>query len=187
VLGGARIRSVRNERDVRLLLDGPADVEPPRQRGSQASWTDAPAIAFPQAADLNDSLRWVGTLGLLEPTQSGAWDDASLRRTTRSARPTMAGPGGPSPSGRTWIGGLAAAFSLAPGESGALTFAQAWWFPDRRIDFDSFGPTRPAPKDDWLGNAYAGRFADASAVVDGWSAHRVGSDDASRAWATAWH
>ena len=74
---------------------------------------------------------------------------------------------GPSPEGSTWNGGLAAQFSVAPGESTTIRLSIAWWLPNRYVNFTQFGGVRPewGMEPQWLGNHYTTRFTDALHVA----------------------
>jgi uncharacterized protein (DUF608 family) len=91
----------------------------------------------------------------------------------------------PSPPGATWNGGLAAPFTLAPGETATIRVAMAWHFPNRYVNFVQFGPPEPrwGPTRFWLGNRYATIYPDALAVAarvrDEWDSLEASS----RAWA----
>jgi non-lysosomal glucosylceramidase len=90
---------------------------------------------------------------------------------------------GPSPAGTTWNGGLMVPFWIMPGETIALTFAMSWYFPNRFVNFDQFGPMRDYGHSRfWLGNAYSSRFASATEVVDHILANRRDLEDTTRAW-----
>jgi non-lysosomal glucosylceramidase len=92
-------------------------------------------------------------------------------------------PVGPSAAGETWNGGLLAPFRLAPAEGADLTFIIAWYFPNRYVNFDQFGPPRQYGKSRfWLGNDYSTRFSDAEQVVDHLVQHRSALYEESRAW-----
>ncbi len=115
----------------------------------------------------------------LTPTTPGRhWTDAN--------RPVT--PGGGSPKGETWNGGLLVPYRLAPGEATTITFVIAWYFPNRYVNFDQFGARRDYGKTQfWLGNAYATRFADAGEVVDHLVRHGQAMEQKSRAWARGLH
>jgi len=101
----------------------------------------------------------------------------------RSYRNSMGMPSGPSPAGETWNGGLVAPFWLAPGETTTITFIFSWYFPNRYVNFDQFGPRRNYGKSRfWLGNAYATRFADALEVTNYILDNRQWLEQASRQW-----
>jgi Glycosyl-hydrolase family 116, catalytic region/beta-glucosidase 2, glycosyl-hydrolase family 116 N-term len=154
--------------------------------GSQAIWTDAPVRVLPRARSAHDVLRWVDTLGLVTPMQLGTWDEAALRMSTEGARPTMRDPAEASPPGQSWVTGLAAAFSIGPGETTEITFAHAWWFPNRVVDFDQFGPPILETEPTRLGNSYALPFRGADEVVDRWLVDRPASRALAEAWAETW-
>ncbi|CAM3636014.1 GH116 family glycosyl-hydrolase [Occultella aeris] len=117
----------------------------------------------------------------------GAQDWAHLPPTVADPQPSGTwAASGASPVGSTWNGGLAAQFSVEPGQSVTVRFALTWHFPNRYMNFIQFGGIRPewGPTRFWLGNHYTTVYADAEAV-----AARVRSDWAeleadSRAWTT---
>jgi non-lysosomal glucosylceramidase len=93
---------------------------------------------------------------------------------------------GPSPAGETWNGGLLVPYSLPGGGRTEVTFVIAWHFPNRYVNFDSFGPLRDYGRSRfWLGNEYGARFGDALEVVDHVIDNRMKLEDKSRAWADA--
>lgn len=105
----------------------------------------------------------------------------SQQRTYRNG-PRVAS--GPSPAGETWNGALLAPFWLEPGETVSLTFILSWYFTNRYVNFDHFGPRRDYGKSRfWLGNEYATRFGSALEVVDYVQAHRSWLEETSRKWA----
>ncbi|MGF3056318.1 GH116 family glycosyl-hydrolase [Microbacterium sp. YY-01] len=75
---------------------------------------------------------------------------------------------GPSPQGQSWLGVVGVPFWIEPGESRSIRFSFAWHFPNRMVDIEQFGGSRPewGSTKFYLGNAYALRFADAVAVSD---------------------
>ena len=91
---------------------------------------------------------------------------------------------GASPEGSTFNAGLGVPFLLEPGEARLLRVALTWYFPNRYVNFEQFGPDRPewGRSRFWLGNHYATRYADAQDVFErvrrGWSALR----EATGAW-----
>jgi non-lysosomal glucosylceramidase len=91
---------------------------------------------------------------------------------------------GASPEGSTFNAGLGVPFLLEPGEARLIQVALTWYFPNRYVNFEQFGPDRPewGRSRFWLGNHYATRYADAQDVFErvrrGWSALR----EATGAW-----
>lgn len=75
---------------------------------------------------------------------------------------------GASPPGSTWNTGLAVPFLLAPGEERLIRAVITWYFPNRYVNFEQFGPERPewGRSRFWLGNHYATRYPDAMGVFD---------------------
>lgn len=89
----------------------------------------------------------------------------------------------PSSVGETWNGGMLVPFWLDPGETISLTFILSWYFPNRFVNFDQFGPRRNYGKSRfWLGNEYATRFASAMEVADYLQTHRSWLEETSRKW-----
>jgi non-lysosomal glucosylceramidase len=187
LLGGGVNRVRRKAEHVAVVMDNPSVGEDDPAYGSLALWTDAPAAVLPRAHSVEHVLRWVDSLKLLGPTQDGRWDEAALRRAVTAGARTLRDPVGPSPAGRGWVGALACAFSVAPGETAEITIVHAWWLPNRVVNFDQFGPQPDrAPAPAWLGNHYATPFSGAEDVVDAWRRRRVALDESSRAWARVW-
>jgi non-lysosomal glucosylceramidase len=91
---------------------------------------------------------------------------------------------GGSPAGSTWNAGLGVPFLLQPGQHRLIRVALTWYFPNRYVNFQQFGPDRPewGRSRFWLGNHYATRYADAQDVFErvrrDWSALR----EATGAW-----
>jgi non-lysosomal glucosylceramidase len=73
---------------------------------------------------------------------------------------------GASTPGSTWNAGLGVLFRLQPGEQRLIRVALTWYFPNRYVNFEQFGPDRPewGSSRFWLGNHYAARYADAQDV-----------------------
>lgn len=92
-------------------------------------------------------------------------------------------PGGASPAGETWNGGLLAPFWLVPGETVQITFILSWYFPNRYVNFDQFGPrTNYGHSRFWLGNEYTTRFNDVQDVTDYIVEKRQELEETSRKW-----
>lgn len=116
----------------------------------------ASSHVFPQWTEPQQFIEFLGsrTPGVTQPLAPG------------DKRPD---PQGDAPSGRaqasaagsSWCGGLADFWALAPGESTTLTYVISWYFPNRYVNFNQFGPVNPAwgASTFWLGNHYATRFA----------------------------
>ncbi len=100
------------------------------------------------------------------PQWSTAADFATFLRggSVRSGpRPAV----GPSAPGATWNGGLRIPFRLGPGETVAIRVVLSWYFPNRYVNFDQFGPAQADSRSRlWLGNDYATHFADAEDVAE---------------------
>jgi non-lysosomal glucosylceramidase len=96
---------------------------------------------------------------------------ARLSRAPGIADPQRHAPAtatGASPPGGTWNTGLAVPFTLAPGEERLIRVAFTWYFPNRYVNFEQFGPDRPewGRSRFWLGNHYATRYHDAVGVFE---------------------
>lgn len=98
---------------------------------------DPQAVAVPAWNDLNELVAQFG--------------EGTLRGTA------VEGGAGPSPSGRSLCGAIAAPVNLAPGESKTLTVVLAWYFPDL-----------PAGQGNWggKGRKYESVWANAEEVTD---------------------
>lgn len=75
---------------------------------------------------------------------------------------------GASPPGSTWNTGLGVPYQLQPGEQRLIRITLTWYFPNRYVNFQQFGPQRPewGRSRFWLGNFYATRYADAQDVFE---------------------
>jgi len=75
---------------------------------------------------------------------------------------------GASPPGCTWHAGLGVPFLLQPGQQRLIRVALTWYFPNRYVNFEQFGPDRPewGRSRFWLGNHYATRYTDAQDVFE---------------------
>lgn len=104
---------------------------------------------------------------LADPQPSGSWTSA-----------------GPSASGSTWNGGLAAQFSVAPGKSTQVRVSIAWRLPNRYVNFTQFGGVRPewGMEPQWLGNHYATRYASALEVAEDVHARWAPLREITRSW-----
>jgi non-lysosomal glucosylceramidase len=82
--------------------------------------------------------------------------------------PAQTSASGASPAGSTWNTGLGISFRLQPGEQRLIRVALTWYFPNRYVNFEQFGPPRLqwGRSRFWLGNHYATRYADAQDVFD---------------------
>jgi uncharacterized protein (DUF608 family) len=91
---------------------------------------------------------------------------------------------GPSPEGSTWNAGLLVRLDLQPGDERVVRMVVAWSFPNRYVNFEQFGPTRPewGSTRFWLGNRYTEVHGDAQQVQ-----RRVAAEwDELRAAAWSW-
>jgi uncharacterized protein (DUF608 family) len=184
--GGNVNRLLRRPGQTGVLMDHPGLAEDDPAYGEMLLWTDAPAAVLPRALDAAGMLRFAETAKLFTSTQLGDYSDRALRADLAHGASPMRPPTGPSPAGHTWDAALAAAFALAPGESATVDVLHVWWFPNRYVDFDQFGPPgRFGPTRFWVGNHYATRFGGALDVLDAYLADRDRLDGASRAWADA--
>lgn len=98
-----------------------------------------------------------------------AWDDPALvfADFARDGQFMEARSAGPTPYGRTINGALSVPLKLAPGETGGVTFALCWHFPNRYVDWIQwFSGIEDRKSQFWLGNAYNTRFASAAAVAE---------------------
>ncbi len=129
-------------------------------------WTEPEHfIRFIEGASLDHHLQGVST---------------NKQRGYRNGPRVANGTSGP---GETWNGGLLAPFWLEAGETTTVTFVMSWYFPNRYVNFDQFGPRCDYGRSRfWLGNAYATRFAGASEVTNYVLEHRQWLEDASRKW-----
>ena len=186
LFGGNVNRAVGRLDQTAIVMDNPELEEADPAYGSLAIWTDAPARVLPRATSANDALRWVDSLKLLGPTIDGHWDDASLRRAVAASVETVRHPVGPSPAGSSWVGAIAAAFSVGAHETTEVRFVHAWWLPNRVVNFDQFGPQRAHPLPVWLGNAYAKGLSGAVDVIEAWRGRRSELEARSRDWASLW-
>ena len=50
---------------------------------------------------------------------------------------------GASPAGSTWNTGLGVPFLLQPGRQRLIRVTLTWYFPNRYVNFEQFGPDRP--------------------------------------------
>jgi non-lysosomal glucosylceramidase len=126
-------------------------------------------LGFVAGANLGPSMPWRTT--------------GEYLRTLRRGN-TPAVTQGPSAPGETWNGALAVPYRLAPGDSCDVSFLLAWYFPNRVVDFDQFGPARDYGKSVfWLGNEYAQRFSDVEEVAAHVRANLIQLGEASNRWA----
>jgi uncharacterized protein (DUF608 family) len=86
------------------------------------------------------------------------------------------------PFGQRLVCDFPATISLAPGETGTLTFAVAWHFP--KINLDQLGFLKDAAT---LKRGYAARFGDASDVIRHISKDLAPLSDATRLWRDTWY
>lgn len=119
-------------------------------------------------------------------SRSGADGRERIRSSVQSdsLRQTTAGYSGPSPAGVTWAAGLAVPFALEPGESTTIRVTMTWYFPNRYVNFEQFGPPRPewGASRFWLGNHYATQFKDAEAVSTHVADHWDWLERMTRSW-----
>lgn len=130
--------------------------------------------------------RWTDPGQFLRFLESFNADDHLKHQSMNHRRFSMNGlyqASGPSPAGETWNGGLLVPFWLEPGETTTITFLLSWYFPNRYVNFDQFGPRRNYGKSRfWLGNEYATRFADAQDVTAYVIEHQAWLYETSRRW-----
>jgi non-lysosomal glucosylceramidase len=128
----------------------------------------------------SDSAQFIRFIEGLNADDHLARHDYNRQRSNKNS-PVL--PTGPSPAGTTWNAGLLVPYWLEPGESTTLTFIISWYFPNRYVNFDQFGPRLDYGKSRfWLGNEYATRFSDAIEVVEYFIANRSRLEEDSRAW-----
>ncbi|MDW5597960.1 GH116 family glycosyl hydrolase [Conexibacter stalactiti] len=187
LLGGNVNRLIRGSEATTVLMDNPLLAEDDPGYGQMALWSDHACVPLPRAARALDALRFLDTLKLLGPTQTGDWSEAAVRAAVADSTTPQRVPTGPSPAGTTWTGALAIPFALTPGATTTVRVVHAWWFPNRTVDFDQFGPERNlGPSRLWVGNWYGTRFPGGVAdVLDEFAAHGDALVAASRTWAHA--
>ncbi|MCW2975316.1 MAG: hypothetical protein JWM06_597 [Actinomycetia bacterium] len=184
--GGNVNRVVARPESTAIVMDNPGLPDDDPRAGELALWTRSPSVPLPRFAGTQDALRFVEALKLLRPTIDDDWSEDAIRRACNELPPLLHVPVGASPPGRTWNGALAAAFSLAPGETTTIEFVTAWRFPNRYVDFDQFGPdTVIGGSRLWLGNHYAKRFGSALDAVDYYAEHRDRLHGQSESWTAA--
>ncbi len=150
-----------------MLLVAETDLALPYERFARAD----ELLSFVSGANLGPSMPWRTT-------------EEHLRARFRTN--TFAVAQGPSPPGQTWNGALAVPYRLAPGESRAVPFLLAWFFPNRVADIDQYGAPRDYGKSVfWLGNHYGRRFRDAEDVVEHARAAHDRLEATTRRWTTS--
>ncbi|HEY3992173.1 MAG TPA: GH116 family glycosyl-hydrolase [Ktedonobacteraceae bacterium] len=131
--------------------------------------------------------RWTAPEHFMRSLEGLNPDSHLKEQSTNAQRSYRNGPqvaSGPSPAGETWNGGLVVPFWLAPGATQTIMFILSWYFPNRYVNFDQFGPRRNYGRSRfWLGNAYTTRFADALEVTKYIIANQPWLEQTSRAWA----
>ncbi len=60
-----------------------------------ALWSDGPCVPLPRAAEALDALRFLDTLKLLGPTQTGDWSEAAVRAAVADATTPQRAPDRP--------------------------------------------------------------------------------------------
>ncbi|HTQ22469.1 GH116 family glycosyl-hydrolase [Mycobacterium sp.] len=125
---------------------------------------DARAAALTQWRDPAEFVTFLRSRALA----SGAPRLAFAAGTADPQRHAPHGASGASPAGSTWNAGLGVPFSLQPGEERLIRIALTWYFPNRYVNFEQFGPDRPewGRSRFWLGNYYATRYGDAQEVFE---------------------
>ncbi|GAA0263434.1 GH116 family glycosyl-hydrolase [Cryptosporangium japonicum] len=165
-----------------VVMDNPSLPDDDPRAGEMLLWADRPAAVLPRSGGAAETLRFAEALKLVTPVQLWDFSRATIDEALTSIPPTLTGGEGPSPAGHTWDAVLAIPFALAPGEETTIEVVHAWYFPNRYVDWDQFGPERPYGKSKlWLGTHYATRFGGVLDVLDHYRANPV----ASRAWADA--
>lgn len=161
-LGGNTNRVVRRDGWTQLLLENSTlDADAPGA-GSMALAADAADVAvLAQFSDLAEFMDF------LDARAAGYGAAATPPQVGDNQPHAPAQHGGASPTGHTWLGGLAARFELGPGETAEIRVLLGWHFPNRYVNFQQFGPPRPewGSSRFYLGNHYARDYADAAHVV----------------------
>lgn len=166
-----------------ILMTNPSLPVADARAGEMLLAADHPAWPILRSTSAEGVLTLVESLKLLESGINNDWSTAAIRHGLRAMRQPYVEPQGPSPAGTTWDAALAVPFALEPGASTAIEFVLAWWFPNRKADFDQFGPDLPAHVDARIGNHYASRFGGALDVARSFRAARPSLLAASSAWA----
>ncbi len=174
LLGGNTNTVRRGRGETALLMENHALPEEHPGAGQMVlSVPDENVLAFPQWTEPDQLRRIMAGMQVIRP-RPGA--ERTWQRRYRNVADL---PAGPSPSGTTWAGALAQPFWLAPGEERTFSFVMSWYFPNRYVNFDQFGPRHDFGHTRfWLGNDYAERHVDAIDVarrvmVDGDEAERT--------------
>lgn len=161
--GGNTNRVLRTGGWTQLICENPALDPTDPGAGQLVVAVDSPNASVLAQYDHPDQF-----LDFLQQRQWGArplpagtpqWADAQPHRP--SSR------GGASPTGSTWLGGVARHLWVAPGATEQVRFQLAWHLPNRYQNWLDFGPAHPErmPSRFWVGNAYATRFANAEEVA----------------------
>lgn len=179
-LYGGNVNRLRETRHATsLIMENPSLPDDHAGQGQMTLTSIAPGT---QAYE-----RWSRPKEFLRFLEGFNPDDHLKNQSTNGRRSYRNGPGQPvgaSPTGQTWNGGLLVPFWLAPSETTTITFILSWYFPNRYVNFDQFGPRRNYGKSRfWLGNEYATRFVDALEVTEYIIKHQSWLEETSRMWA----
>ena len=179
-LYGGNVNRLREHKGITsLLMENPTLPDDHPGQGQMALTTLSPSTRAYE--------RWTSPEHFMRFLEGLNPDDHLKEQSMNPQRGYKNGPqlvSGPSPAGETWNGGLVVPFWLAPGETRTITFILSWYFPNRYVNFDQFGPRRNYGKSRfWLGNEYATRFADALEVTKYILENQQWLEQSSRAWA----
>jgi len=175
--GNTNRLSRRDEWTIAILENGSLPDDDPGAGQMILAADDPAASALIRWQDADEFIAFLRSRALA----SGA---DRLARAPHIADPQRHAPrpaAGASPPGSTWNAGLAVPFSLKPGEERLIRVMVTWYFPNRYVNFEQFGPGRPewGRSRFWLGNHYATRHPDAQGVFDhvrrDWPALRAGT------------
>jgi uncharacterized protein (DUF608 family) len=166
-----------------ILMTNPSVPATDGRAGEMLLSADHPAWPILRATSAEGILTLVESLKLVESGINNDWSMEAIARGLRTMRPPYVEPRGASPDGTTWDGALAVPFAVEPGETAAIEFLQAWWFPNRMADFDQFGPDLPTHVEARIGNRYASRYGGAVDVARHFRTNRPSLHAASRDWA----
>lgn len=161
-LGGNTNRVARRDGWTQLLMENSTLAPDSPGAGSMALAADSSdAAVLAQFADIAEFMDFLDS-------RAAGYDAAGTPAQLPDNQPHAPKQRlGASPAGRTWLGGLAARFDLAPGESTQIRILLSWHFPNRYVNFQQFGPARPewGASRFYLGNRYVRDYVDAAHVA----------------------
>lgn len=176
--GGNANRTERRKGWTSIVCENPSLASDDPRAGQMVLAFDSPdAEVYPQWSTARDFVEFVRTRS-----------HAVSRRGTRAVGlvdPQSSGPAvvaGPSRAGTTWSGGAVVPWNLEVGESVQIRVVLSWYFPNRYVNFEQFGPRRPewGSSRFWLGNHYAAVYGSATDVLEDiaerWDALHASSD-----------